>query len=271
MSGNPERERDNFPRPTSLSRHALAVLRAPAHRLRRRHVRRLRQRAEKHVVSVTGRRVAQGPFAGLRYHEQTSWDSSVPYLVGSYESELHDSLDQLISAAPTTIIDVGCAEGYYAIGLAQRLPAATIYAYDIDVKAQEICRDMAVMNGVADRVHVSGECRPDDLQSLCNKDALLIVDCEGFELELLRPDLVPALLDTAILVEMHDFIDASISGVLLSRFSGTHTAVIIDSGPKDLAEWRALDGLSRPAQQTAVDEHRPVAPYPMQWAILRPL
>lgn len=66
------------------------------------------------------------PEARCSVDDRIAWAWSVPNLVGSYESELHLQIEQLILERPQVVIDVGCAEGYYAVGLAQRLPDATI-------------------------------------------------------------------------------------------------------------------------------------------------
>jgi hypothetical protein len=150
-------------------------------------------RIRTHVVSRTGNRVAAGPFAGLRYVTGASWMWSVPNLVGSYESELHAELELLLAARPRAVVDVGCAEGFYAVGMALRLPDATVYAYDIDARARQLCAEMAKINGVHYRLVIRGECTPAELDEVCGLDVLVILDCEGYEEDLLRPDLAPGL------------------------------------------------------------------------------
>lgn len=65
-----------------------------------------------------------------------------------------------------TVINVGCAEGYYAIGMARAMPDSHIYAYDIDEEAQCLCRKMAKLNSVAERVTIRGGCDCAELNSL---------------------------------------------------------------------------------------------------------
>ena len=42
-----------------------------------------------------------------------------------------------------TVVNVGCAEGYYAIGMARLMPNSLFLAFDINPKAIECCRELA--------------------------------------------------------------------------------------------------------------------------------
>src|SRR5215204_4418004 len=72
----------------------------------------------KHVVQ-------EGPFAGMRYLSETR-DPILPKLVGSYEAEIQPWIRAAITQRYRRVIDVGCAEGYYAVGMALALPDAKI-------------------------------------------------------------------------------------------------------------------------------------------------
>ena len=93
----------------------------------------------------------------------------MPKLVGSYEAELHGVIEQIVATDYQVVVDVGCAEGYYANGLARRLPSARVYAFDTDPEARHLCEAMAALNGVEKRVIVGGKCEPDDLNALLKR------------------------------------------------------------------------------------------------------
>ena len=69
-----------------------------------------------------GTRVLQGPFAGMNYLNRSHNSEFVPKLLGSYEAELSEVLEQIIAHDYRLIVDVGFAERYYAVGLARRCP-----------------------------------------------------------------------------------------------------------------------------------------------------
>jgi len=86
-------------------------------------------------------------------------------LLGTYELELHSVIEEAIAKRFERIIDIGCADGYYAVGLAMRTNA-TVYAFDCEPREREYCRQMALTNGVHQRVHVRSWCSGRELKSL---------------------------------------------------------------------------------------------------------
>lgn len=222
------------------------------------------------VWNASGGIVADGPFRGLAYVPRASWGSITPFLVGSYESELHDAIERAIRAVPERVVDIGAAEGYYAVGCAVRLPDAEVFAFDIDPEARALCREMADLNE-ATNVRIECECTPDRLDRLVGPGTLLIVDCEGCELHLLDPLPVPSLVHTTILVELHDFMDPCITRTVLGRFDRTHQIELYTAeAVKQTSRWSVVAGLPPPLAALAVDEGRPTDPHPMQWAMLWP-
>ena len=195
---------------------------------------------EKALVSRLGRVVQSGPFAGMLYVPQAVGSAFVPKLVGSYEEELHEVITSALSHEYQSVIDIGCAEGYYAIGVAVHMPEARVYAFDIDSRARKLCTEMARANGVSDRVSVRGACDMAELGKLTGARCLCIVDCEGCEIHLLRPDLVPGLRNCDLLVELHDFIDPSISPTIVSRFSATHEINFLKSRQRNPETYSVL-------------------------------
>lgn len=212
-------------------------------------------------------RVLSGPFAGLRYLPFASGSGLLPKLAGSYELEIHPAVEAAIERGPTRVVNIGCGEGYYAVGFARRLPGAKVHAFDTDIVARRRTRLLARGNGVGDRIQVGGLCRPEDLARLAGPGALIVCDCEGCELHLLDPVRVPGLAATDLLVELHDFIDPTISATLLERFRPTHDAEIFSMTDRSAFHLPALDGLGPARRANALWEGRPEG---MQWAWLRP-
>ena len=89
------------------------------------------------LLPQLGDRVVAGPFAGMTYPPDSAEGYFVPKLLGCYEQELHPALAQFCQGRPGTVLNIGCAEGYYAVGLARALPNVTIYAWDIAPNARE--------------------------------------------------------------------------------------------------------------------------------------
>lgn len=98
---------------------------------------------------------------------------------------------RLYTTATTRSSTLGAAEGYYAVGLALKSPASTVYAFEIDHRARRLCRKMARANAVSNLV-VDSACDATRLASIPSR-TFIVCDCEGAELEILRPDLAPPL------------------------------------------------------------------------------
>lgn len=217
-----------------------------------------------------GLTVQDGPFQGMKYNPVSTGSVLVPKLLGSYELELAPSVEALIKRQPRIVVDVGTAEGYYAIGLALRLPEARVYGFDIDANAQTLSRQMAELNGVTDRVTVSGRCDHTNLEGILSQDpdhALIVCDCDGYEAILLDPALVPSLKQADILLETHDFLDATITPTLRANFETTHDLTQIGTAGREPSAYPALEFLSESDRVKAVCEYRPDG---QKWLVMTP-
>lgn len=219
------------------------------------------------LAEATGATVVAGPFAGLRYPPTVAERHGAPKLVGSYERELHPLLERWLDRPFRRVVDVGTAEGYYAVGLARRLPEAEVVGFELDPEERAQCLAMARLNGVADRVTVHGRCTPARLRAVVTPGALVVCDCEGYEAVLLDPDRVPALETCTILVELHERQAPGVTEALLRRFAATHAATRVDAEARDPNAYPVLEGLPAEARPLAVDEFRDRG---QQWLALEP-
>jgi precorrin-6B methylase 2 len=217
--------------------------------------------------------VQSGPFRGLQYPSlQSAGSALLPKLLGSYESELHPFISEISTNQYDAIVDIGCAEGYYAVGAALLWPKTIVYAFDIDSSARGACIQMAQLNDVGSRVRVAGPCDEKTMQSVqLGKRALIISDCEGYEKTLFTERLVSQLSRHDFLIETHDFINIETSSELKRIFSKTHkirSVLSVDDIQKvHLYQHRLLDRLSKPQRRLVLNERRPAI---MEWLVLTP-
>ena len=218
-------------------------------------------------VAHQGTKVLQGPFAGMDYLDHAAEGALMPRLLGVYESELHPHLHAFAQAGLDCVIDVGCAEGYYAVGLARMMPGVVVHAHDIDEAARRSCGELAAKNGVLDRVIIGGEFKPDDFQAFAGRRVLVMVDAEGAEIEILQPDLSPALAHMNIIVETHDLYRAGALALMIERFAPTHDITRVDQQLKVFTPPPWLQALPHLDQLLATWEWR-ASPTP--WLVMRP-
>jgi hypothetical protein len=215
--------------------------------------------------------VAHGPFQGMRYAAAESHGSMLlPKLLGSYESELHPVLNKLFGNDYSAIVDIGCAEGYYAVGLAQRFPRANVYAFDTSAKARELCAEMAKLNRVESRIHIGSFCDDAALRAIpLGRRALIVSDCEGYEKVLFSNELAGFLANHDLIIEAHDFIDIEISPSLRNIFSETHQVESISSiddiEKAHTYQYPELDTYSASERHAILSERRPGI---MKWLVM---
>jgi|HubBroStandDraft_1064217.scaffolds.fasta_scaffold00503_20 hypothetical protein len=215
--------------------------------------------------------VLTGPFRGMKYPSPRSFGSPLlPKLLGSYESELHEVLEELSSNRYTRIINIGCAEGFYAVGLGLRFPDADIHAFDIDSEARQLCRNLGKLNGVDQQLTVGEYCGQATLRSLlCGQKALVVSDCEGCEYDLFTEEIADFLAGHDLIVETHDFIRVSVSSRLREVFGKTHqirsVKSVEDIEKATTYECQQLDKCDAATRRSIVAEHRPAA---MEWLVM---
>lgn len=215
--------------------------------------------------------VRNGPFQGMKYPRAAAVGSKLfPKLLGSYESELHPVIRKLLDRDYSDIVDVGCAEGYYAVGFGLCFPCARLYAYDTDKEAQVLCREMAQLNGIGpERMHIGGHLDCDGLHSLeVSGRGLVISDCEGYEKDLFSPETPKKMAVHDFLIEAHDMIDIHISGYLKDIFSSTHDMIVVQSiddiHKAQRYQYKELESYSLPERKILLAEERSAI---MEWLV----
>lgn len=231
--------------------------------------RRRRPELDRWFVDRHGTEVLNGPLAGLRYsrgavgrvHHLTA------KLLGAYEQELAGVIAAQVARRPRTFVDVGSADGYYAVGFAVASPGTEVHAYEIDPLARRSLRATARASGVASRVKLHGPANARRLAAHDLDGAFVLSDCEGAELDVLDGPAIQALARATVLVELHPQGDRDTGPPLRERFAATHSASEIETAPRDPAAYRELDDAPPDLREHAVDEFRPV---PMRWLLLEP-
>jgi hypothetical protein len=220
------------------------------------------------VFGVTGGVVVAGPFKGLRYVSTGRGSSIGPKLLGTYELELREIVEAVIARKYGTVVNIGAGEGYYAVGLAKRMPDARFVCFDTDPSNQEQIKTLAALNGVEAHIDVRGFCDDAALSAALEGtagDALVVCDIEGAEVEVLRPDAVPALRRADLLVEMHDIIRKGCSAALRERFGATHDIDVIPTRKRVAGDFPAGVEIAPRERRECMEEGRGSTPMTFFW------
>lgn len=221
---------------------------------------------QSYLIEAEGLQVLGGPFKGMTFLPASAEGCHIPKILGCYEADLHPHILAAAKRGYAAVINIGSAEGYYAVGLARLMPQAVVHAHDLNPDAQTACRNLAATNNVADRVVVGGEFKGEDFAAFAARRTLIFCDIEGGEKDLLDPDRFPALRRMDIIVELHDRAKLMMSEIVPRRFAESHEITMIKAGPREVELPDALRGLSHLDQLLAIWEWR-TAPTP--WAVMR--
>lgn len=208
-----------------------------------RHVKRLRIEAGLRLALATNFTVKGGIFAGMKIHATTSWGADqFTVLSGQYESELYSIILHASRQSYGAFLDIGCANGFYAVGFAMISKDCDIVAYDMDDNARRITALNAELNGVSDRVLIKDKAEASELGKTISSygSALILVDIEGGELDLINPSKCPELLKCDLLIEVHGQTD-EVTNTLIKRFCASHRPTIIARQPRNPFQLEGLN------------------------------
>ncbi len=201
--------------------------------------------------------VHNGPFKGMKYIKRSSGSALLPKILGSYEEPIQDWIGEIISDCKyINILDIGCAEGYYACGFALKMPKTNIIAFDTDREARANSNELKQLNNLKN-IEIRPECTHAELNVMSRSGTLIFCDIEGFEDILLDPKIVPNLKVVDLLVELHDFIVPDITNKIIERFYFTHTIRMVVSYPYLTKKYDTPIPVNKTILDHIADECRP--------------
>lgn len=217
------------------------------------------------LVDRLGPAVVGGPFRGMVLAPMSHREHLGPFLLGTYEHELHPWLEAVRAGRYSQVLDVGAKFGYYAVGFARWWPDTPVVAFDTDWWARAATREMAAANRTPN-VAAAGFCSAGWLARHLQPGAFVFSDCEGYEGDLFAPAGCPALASATLLIETHDNLVPGVSDRVRARFAATHDLAEVDGAAGGPAPPAGLDFLSADEAAAAVREYRG----PQRWLLLTP-
>ena len=186
---------------------------------------------EKVQILLTEHVVRHGPFKGMNFgNARRESDSIYAKLLGSYETEIHLFFEKVFKKKYSSILNIGCEDGFYAVGLALQMPNVAIKAFDSNSKAIQNSKELANLNNVGDRISFYGKCTSANIDSLdMNERMLLVVDCEGDEGIIFNKNNAMLLAKSDLLIELHINIYPLLEKHFRELFDVTHKIYIVNS------------------------------------------
>lgn len=211
--------------------------------------------------------VQEGPFKGMLLNsKRTSWgNDALRMALGFYEEELSDSIEDGVKFQPSQVVNLGSADGFYAVGFARRL-SSEVLAIDINPDSRKSLEVNVDINNL-EKQRVRFFCSLDAAEPHLLARGLWFVDVEGAEEWLLNPRRLPVLRDSFIIVEVHEFLVPNLREVLQDRFVQTHSIEVVSSSGRNPNRSSFLRDASDNVKWSLISEERPGA---MEWLIMRP-
>lgn len=205
--------------------------------------------------------ISYGLFAGMKLSPEQPWidGNQCLKLLGAYEEYLQPHIRKALDRKPARIINVGCAEGYYAVGLGRLVRDRKVlnYACDKEELCREVCIKNAELNGIS--LITVGALNPGNLSILIGSGAFVLMDCEGAETELADPEKCRNIKNADLIIECHDFmtVKKNVTQFLVDRLKPTHKVEVLTPTDSDPLNFPILHDLSNEERVETMRENRP--------------
>ena len=220
-----------------------------------------------------GEQVLNGIFKGLKFKNIKATGSSIyAKLLGSYEMELEPVLQKMFKRKYDYFINVGCDEGYYAVGIAKKIPGVKVIAFDCNKDAQKRCSALAELNQVQQSINIKGCFSLNEIEAVATENNILfIVDCEGCENEIITQYLINKFTTADFIIELHFEKVPLVLLKLQELFAASHHISLINALSDHErvlhCKFSEIEHLSYQQQKFILEEREGF----MQWLIARPV
>ena len=165
------------------------------------------------IILEHGHKVAYGTFKGMKLSKNTYWSKNdiITHILGVYEKHVLKKIIEFSKKGNYPFIDIGAADGYFAIGMAFSETFKKIYAFEIDEEGRRSLNRNIENNLCKDKVVVDIEANFETLKEIVdkNKSAVILIDIEGSEFDLLDDNLLQLLSNCYIVCELHPTLSAN--------------------------------------------------------------
>ena len=168
-----------------------------------------RARISHETHALCGGKVTYGAFKGLRLNRHTWWGGADlgAQCLGIYEKHI---LDFISSAGPfSTFLDIGAADGFYAVGMLYSRYAAKTICFETSKKGRDAIKKNWIANNSVGELEIHGEADGLSIEKVANQltfPAFVLLDIEGGEFELLSPRVISLLRHCDVIIEVHSWV-----------------------------------------------------------------
>ena len=178
-------------------------------------IRERQERVNIEICNLLDWTIKYGPFKGIKIEKDKWWGNldSASQCLGLYELEILNYLKKYKfdkNKKFDTFIDIGAADGYYAIGMLYSGLTSQSVCFEISPKGREVIQKNWENNGSKGKLKIYGKATPKKILNLSDtlfENTLILIDIEGNEFDLLDKDVLYKIKNCIIIIEIHNWIN----------------------------------------------------------------
>ena len=196
--------------------------------------------------------VQYGIFKNLKMNHEISWSRGdiASKIYGFYENKIQQKLKDINNPI---LIDIGAADGFFAIGSLKSKICEFCYAFEETKKSRENLSKTAKINNVQNKLSIIGKVTKDNfftlLPSKINFSKVTILcDIEGGEFDFFSDEILATIRCSNIIIEIHKNHNKNLEIDLLERVKKYFDVSIIIDNDKNfegVSELHALNDIDR--------------------------
>lgn len=161
----------------------------------------------KRISKISKNKIRYGHFKGLVLGKASrGYLDRASMILGLYEQEVLNSIHQ-IPRKYKYFIDLGAADGYYAIGVLKNKLFSKSICFEMSKKSRKIIKENAQLNNVEKNITILGAASKgfyNFISSVNLSQTVMLVDIEGAEFDLLDYDCLKIFRKSIIFIELHE-------------------------------------------------------------------
>lgn len=232
----------------------------------------------KKVIEISNLKVMSGNYKGTYLINKSHWSKFdfASKLLGLYEQQIQNFIVEIQKKkALKNFINIGCGDGYHALGLIKNKFFEKSICYEISPEAREILRINLKENNIENNFIIHEEANlekiKDDLKNINIEETLFLIDIEGNEFKLLCSEDLNFINQGYLIIEDHNFMinDDELKKKFYSNIKKFFNFEIINNGSRNTFEIDNdfLNNLNDDSRFLLVGEGRPKK---MNWIFLSP-
>ena len=196
--------------------------------------------------------VQYGIFKNLKMNHEISWGRGdiASKIYGFYENKIQQKLKDINNPI---LIDIGAADGFFAIGSLKSKICEFCYAFEETKKSRENLFKTAQINNVQNKLSIIGKATKDNFFSLLPSEinfskVTILCDIEGGEFDFFSDEILKTIKYSNIIIEIHKNHNKNLEIVLLERVKKYfNVSVIIDNDKnfENVSELHTLNDIDR--------------------------